>query len=163
MDPVQQSYLTTTSDTYRPFIKASSNVLFQPTYAQADRHVLRFFGTFKESVPESNLESARIRRLIIHLYLVDNTISINEEKQLNSGIPQGSFLKRQNVNHAQDQTRFINAWDFRVGEFIEIYGKNIRLFDCDEYTRKFYEVILFPLTYFFRKIINHNHQLISQK
>ncbi|MBS1889869.1 MAG: hypothetical protein JST59_01120 [Actinobacteria bacterium] len=35
-----------------------------------------------------------ISQIILYFYLEDNSISINEEKQENSGIPQGIFLKR---------------------------------------------------------------------
>ena len=59
--------------------------------------VLRFYGYFKESVVESRLENYRIRKLIIYFYLEDNSVSIIEPKQTNSGIPQGAFVKRQKV------------------------------------------------------------------
>jgi EF-hand domain-containing protein 1 len=120
-------------------VNTSNNVLFKPNFSKADRHVLRLFGFFKESVSESNLETERVRRLIINIYLVDNTISINEEKQLNSGIPQGSFLSRQNVPHHTESNRFVNAWDFRVGEYTQVFGKKVFVYNIDEYTRKFYE------------------------
>ena len=35
----------------------------------------------------------------------------------------------------------ININDFVVGAELMIFGKNIRVFDCDDYTREFYEVI----------------------
>jgi hypothetical protein len=34
--------------------------------------------------------------------------------------------------------------DFRVGDVVEIHGKNIRLVNCDEYTREFYEKMGIP-------------------
>jgi len=42
-----------------------------------DRHVLRFFGYFKESVVESSLENNRNRKVKLLFYLEDNSISIN--------------------------------------------------------------------------------------
>lgn len=51
-------------------------------------------GFFKESVVESRLENFRIRKLIIYYYLEDNTIMISEPREMNSGTPQGVFLKR---------------------------------------------------------------------
>lgn len=59
--------------------------------------MLQFFGYFKESVVESRLENYRIRKLIIYFYLEDNSLAVIEPKQMNSGIPQGAFLKRQKV------------------------------------------------------------------
>lgn len=37
--------------------------------------------------------------------------------------------------------KFYNAMDFKVGSYIEIYGKNILLCDCDANTRAFYNHI----------------------
>ena len=59
--------------------------------------VLRFFGYFKESVVESRLENYRIRKVIMYYFLEDRSILITEPKQVNSGTPQGAFLKRQVV------------------------------------------------------------------
>jgi hypothetical protein len=68
--------------------------LFEPTFVKLDKQVLRFFGYFKEAVVESRLENYRIRKLIIYYFLEDRSILITEPKQINSGTPQGSFLKR---------------------------------------------------------------------
>lgn len=35
---------------------------------------------------------------------------------------------------------FLNINDFAVGSDLVVFGKNIRIYDCDEYTREFYEV-----------------------
>ncbi len=59
--------------------------------------MIRFYGYFKESVVESKLENYRIRKLVIYYYLDDNTVMISEPKEMNSGAPQGVFLKRQMV------------------------------------------------------------------
>ena len=98
-----------------------------------DRQVLRFYGYFKESVVETNQENARNRKVKIIIYLEDNSISINEEKQENSGIPQGKFLKREKCLGSNG--KYLTAFDFKIGESIVIYGKNIFLENCDEYTR----------------------------
>ena len=34
--------------------------------------------------------------------------------------------------------------DFKIGEAVEIYGRKIYLYNCDEYTREFYEKIGCP-------------------
>jgi len=70
---------------------------FEPTFVKLDKQVLRFYGYFQESVAESSLEAHRIRKVVVNYYLEDSTISITEPKQMNSGIPQGVFLKRQMV------------------------------------------------------------------
>jgi len=104
-----------------------------------DRHVLRFYGYFKESVVESRLETARLRKLIVFFYLEDNSLSMLEPKQMNSGIPQGEILKRKKVLKSDGSGKNIGIEDFIVGQDVNIYGKHIRLYDCDEYTRSFYK------------------------
>jgi hypothetical protein len=111
---------------------------FQPEWVKMDKQVLRFYGYFKESIVESKKEHARIRKLIIYYYLTDDTISIIEEKETNSGIPQGPFLRRGKVVNS-DNTGFYSYKDLEVGRDISIYGKVIRLFDCDQYSREFYQ------------------------
>jgi len=78
-----------------------------------------------------------LSQIIVYFYLEDNSISINEEKQENSGIPQGIFLKREKTINKNG--RFFVPQDFRVGDVVEIHGKTIRLVNCDQYTREFYE------------------------
>lgn len=74
-------YLSTTHDHYKPKnIPFDQVELYQPSYVKMDRHVLRFFGFFKESVVESNLESFRVRKLIIYYYLEDDSIELVEPK-----------------------------------------------------------------------------------
>jgi hypothetical protein len=109
---------------------------FQPDWVKLDKQVLRFNGYFKESVVELRNEHSRVRRLIIYYYLVDDTISINEEKEQNSGIAQGIFLKRGRVK--KDENSFYNQFDLVVGQDIYIYGKYIKLYDCDDYSREYY-------------------------
>lgn len=109
---------------------------FQPDWVKLDKQVLRFYGYFKESIVESKLENARIRKLTIYYYLTDDTISINEDKETNSGIIQGIFLKR--LKAKKDDNSFYLYTDLVVGKDIYVYGKYIRLFDCDDYTREFY-------------------------
>ncbi len=54
--------------------------------------VLRFYGYFKESVVESNMENHRIRKVILYYYLEDDSMHVAEPRQDNSGIPQVSVL-----------------------------------------------------------------------
>lgn len=101
---------------------------------------MRFFGYFKESVVESRLENYRIRKLIIYYFLEDRSIMITEPKQVNSGTPQGAFLKRQMVIKQDGSSMPFEPTDFRVGLDIGICGRSIRIYDADEYTREFFMV-----------------------
>lgn len=97
--------------------------------------VLRFYGYFKESVDESNMENHRIRKVVIQFYLTDGTIQVIEPKQDNSGIPQGTFLKRHRVE--KKSGGFVNATDLKIDEEVELYGRVYYLVDADDFTRDF--------------------------
>jgi len=99
---------------------------------------------------ESRLENYRIRKLIIYYFLEDRSILITEPKQVNSGTPQGAFLKRQVVVKQDGSDMPFEPQDFRVGLDIGICGRAIRIYDADQYTREFFDVsthgrILFDL------------------
>jgi hypothetical protein len=101
---------------------------------------LRFYGYFKESVVESRFENYRIRKLIILYHLEDHSIMISEPRQTNSGTPQGVFLKRQMVLKQDGSGLPMLPTDFRIGLDVGILGRSIRIYDCDQYTREFFEV-----------------------
>ena len=63
---------------------------------------------------------------------------VTEPKQVNSGTPQGAFLKRQ-VVLKPDGCPFMPD-DFSIGCDTGIFGRQIRIYDCDDYTREFYAV-----------------------
>ena len=54
---------------------------YEPDYVKLDKKVLRYFGYFKESIVEKELESGRIRLLVLYYYLIDDTISIVDTRQ----------------------------------------------------------------------------------
>jgi len=121
----------------------SATAASQPGYAQLpawdafDRHVLRFQGYFKEPVVESNLESYRVRQVVVYYYLEDDTCHIIEPRQDNSGIPQGQLVRR----HRFPATGggYIQPEDLKVGETLHIYGKAICLTNCDDFTRQYFQ------------------------
>ena len=71
-------YMTTNQDTYKS--SKEEMELFQPAFVKMDRHVLRFYGYFKESVVESRLENYRIKNVIVYYFLEDRSILITEPK-----------------------------------------------------------------------------------
>lgn len=64
----------------------------------------------------------------------DQKISINELKAVNSGIPQGTFMKKALV---KKDDRVMHPVDFRVGQDVSILGNTFHIYGCDELTRKF--------------------------
>ena len=65
---------------------------------------------------------------------------INEPKETNSGTPQGVFLKRQMVLKQDGSNTPLLPTDFRIGLDVGIFGRSIRIYDCDQYTREFFDV-----------------------
>lgn len=141
------SLLSTTHASFRD----PNNPRFDPDFnfrrtlmvQEASKLVLKFFGYFMEEVPQSRLENTRVRNLEISLFSGDNTISVIEPRQRNSGIVQGLFLKRQNLLTA-DGSRFLNVQDFVVGHTTVVSGHPIHITGCDAFTRKFYDRIGTP-------------------
>ena len=116
-------------------------VQFEPVFAQLDNQVIRFYGYFQEAVTESPLENYKLHKLILLYYLVDQTLQIIEPKIENSGTPQGAFLKRQQVLKADNSGLPIFPQDIIIGKELIVYSKHIKIVDCDQYTREFYENI----------------------
>ncbi|CAG9323312.1 unnamed protein product [Blepharisma stoltei] len=137
---VDTQWRSTTHSVHVPMNSEEITDQFEPTFVKMDRQVLRFFGYFKEPVVESAMEHFRVKKLILYYYLEDHTISVIEPREVNSGTPQGPFIKRQAILKADGSGMAIVPGDLRVGSNILVFGKNIRLVDCDQYTREFYDV-----------------------
>lgn len=109
-----------------------------------DRKVLRF----KAFWDDPTLYGARIY-FVLHYYLADNTIEINEAHARNSGrdaypgfFKRGPLYKK-NVGTAYpgmlvaDGGRYMPE-DMKVGGAIHVWGRNVVIYDCDDFTQKFY-------------------------
>jgi len=107
-----------------------------PAWDALDRHVLRFYGYFKEAVVETNLEKYRVRKVVVCFHLEDDTCTVTEPKQDNSGIPQGVLIRRHRLPGPNGG--YLTPDDLRVGIDWSIYGKMIRITDCDPFTREYY-------------------------
>eukprot|EP00933_Yihiella_yeosuensis_P011229 TRINITY_DN11838_c0_g1_i1.p1 TRINITY_DN11838_c0_g1~~TRINITY_DN11838_c0_g1_i1.p1 ORF type:complete len:620 (-),score=118.11 TRINITY_DN11838_c0_g1_i1:483-2342(-) len=113
-----------------------------------DRKVLRFQGFWDDHTPYG----ARIY-VILHYYLVDNTVEINEAHCRNSGrYPSPVFMKRgpllkANVINAvpgmlsADAPHYMPE-DLIVGGSIDCWGRKLVFYNCDDFTRKFYQDFL---------------------
>jgi hypothetical protein len=98
--------------------------------------VLRFHSFYVESVDESNLEVVRLRKNTILLYLHDDTFEIIEPRTPNSGIPQGTYLKRGKLTKPDGS--LYTARDLHIGMDFPIFGRVFKLYDCDPFTRDYY-------------------------
>jgi Ca2+-binding EF-hand superfamily protein len=105
-----------------------------PAWDALDRHVLRFYGYFKEAVVETNLENFRVRQCVVLYYLEDDTCQVITKKVDNSGIPGGQLIRRHRFPGLEGG--YLSWKDLIVGDDLVIYGKGIRLTDCDDFTRE---------------------------
>mmetsp|Transcript_22009 Transcript_22009/g.61580 ORF Transcript_22009/g.61580 Transcript_22009/m.61580 type:complete len:632 (-) Transcript_22009:85-1980(-) len=119
-------------NTYRPGVS--------PAWLQHDRQVLRFAAYFQEAVQEDPKENYRQRHCVIYFYLEDGTMMITEPKVENSGIPQGTFVKRHRIPKPGGGAYTVQ--DLRNSINISVYSRVFRITGCDEFTRAFYESVL---------------------
>jgi hypothetical protein len=118
-----------------------------PQWIKHNTDVLKFYGYFNEHVVETVCQNYRSRKMRINYYLSDDTIHIDEEKEENSGIPQGYFVKRHKLVQLIDKNdpmmknkkKYVHWTDLNVGTNLDVYGKSIRIYDCDKFTSEFYQ------------------------
>ena len=114
-----------------------------PAHVAYEHLVLRFYSYFRETVPESADEISRVRYVKIYVYLEDDTILIEEDHVRNSGMEQGTLLRRMRVVNPNIKPlgTLYTSNDFNVGISVEICGTVYRIYDCDKFTREYFESI----------------------
>jgi hypothetical protein len=75
--------------------------------------------------------------MTILFYIYDNTIEIHEVREINSGMWQGNFLKRQSVCK-KDGTP-VSLQDFQPGSSIQLVGQEFYITDADAFTRDYFQ------------------------
>lgn len=103
-------------------------------YVDNDGKVLRFTARFNTQVPEDV-----DRRFIISYYLADDTISIFEPAQKNSGIVEGKFLERNKYKNRWNSEKFITPSDIAIGGDILINSYSFHILSADDYSAKYLE------------------------
>ncbi|CEG43574.1 Uncharacterized conserved protein, contains DM10 domain [Plasmopara halstedii] len=105
--------------------------------------VLRFRGRFETDQPENIA-----RRFVISITVSDQSVSIIELAQRNSGIVGGKFLERTRIKRTRQdgsvvmtngQTSWLNLNDFYIGARVRMAGQIFLLFEMDEYSAKYME------------------------
>ena len=95
-----------------------------PAWVAFDRQVLCFDAYFQETVHEKREEKNRIRKCKIYFYLEDDTIQVIERKVENSGIPQGTLIRRHRIPlPAPQDEEFYTVDHFNVGREIKMYSR----------------------------------------
>ena len=90
---------------------------------------MRFTARFNTRTPE-DLD----RRFIISFFLADDTLSIFEPTQKNSGIVEGKFLERRKYKNVDKNGEFITPTELAIGGDVKINGYSFHLLSADDYT-----------------------------
>ena len=97
-----------------------------------DKKLLRFTARFNPRVPED-----KDRRFIITFYLSDDSISIYEIAQKNSGIIEGKFLHKRRYKNVDNNNEFLTLTDLGIGSDVKINGHSFHCLSADDYTTKY--------------------------
>ncbi|KAL4426705.1 hypothetical protein ABPG77_004761 [Micractinium sp. CCAP 211/92] len=108
---------------------------FAPKYVQYDKQVLRYFGWFGEPVPDSPLEAWRSRKVCLLVYLEDDTMQVTEPAEPNSGLQQGTLVRRHKL--PKEGGGVLTFGDLAVGSSVRVYGREVHIVDADSFTREF--------------------------
>lgn len=95
-----------------------------PAWVAFDRQVLCFDAYFQEAVHEKRKETYRIRKCKIYFYLEDDTIQVIEKKVENSGIPQGTLIRRHRIPlPLPNDEEFYTVDHFNVAKELKLYSR----------------------------------------
>jgi len=108
-------------------------------FIKYDRKVLRFYALWDDT-PSLYGE---VRRFLVHYYLADDTVEVIESYKNNSGRdPFPRLLNRQKLPLQWDRPgrkEFVTAADISVGSTISVFGRDLLICDCDDFTKMFME------------------------
>jgi hypothetical protein len=93
---------------------------------------LRYTAKFNTRVPEDV-----DRRFIISFFLADDTISIFEPVQKNSGVMDGKFLERRKYKNVDKNGDFVTPSDISIGGDVKINGNSFHILSYDDYTKNY--------------------------
>lgn len=118
-----------------------------------DRKVLRFFGLWDDSLAPFG----ETRPVIIHYYLVDDTVEIREVHEPNSGrdpfpvLMRRTRLPKKSKPHIdqfpscvmevskEEVEQYYSPKDFQLGQKMTLHGRHFLLCDCDNFTKEYYQ------------------------
>jgi len=116
-----------------------------PRYVETDKQVARFYGHFFQERPfdkygplgDRVVERYMARFMTIHVYVYDGTVEINEPKETNSGMSQGTFYRR-GVLYKSDGER-VTLQDLVPGNVVSMLGRDFHITDADAFTRDYFK------------------------
>ncbi|CAJ1009216.1 putative DUF1126 PH-like domain containing protein [Leishmania naiffi] len=113
------------------------------TKEDLDDFVVRMLGYFTEDVSESSAEKERVRKVCISFFVKDDSLSITEIAQKNSGLGESKILSRRQVpKDMRNPNDIFLLSDFRVGDSVSIYGQTYYITDMDKRSRRYFREVL---------------------
>lgn len=110
----------------------------KPAWLAFDRQVLSFSAYYQEVVHEKANEEYRIRKCVVYFYLEDDSIQVIEQKMENSGIPQGTLIRRHRIPlPPPNDDKFYTVDHFNIGNEVTFYSKTFKITGCDQFTKNF--------------------------
>ncbi|XP_065600088.1 EF-hand domain-containing family member C2 [Cyrtonyx montezumae] len=117
-----------------------------PAWLAFDKQILSFDAYFEEEVPDKYQELYRIRRCKIYFYLEDDTIQVVEPQMKNSGIVQGTIVRRHRIPlPPPNEDQFYTIDHFNINTEVTFYARRYMIIDCDRFTKKFLRKMGFKL------------------
>lgn len=98
---------------------------------KSDKHILRFNAKLISSIPSDSE-----RKFIVSFFVRDDTIQIFETAEKNSGRVSSKFMERQKQKNPYTN-KYYSEKDIVVGSTLYINKYIFKLFECDEYTKKY--------------------------
>ncbi|NXH20112.1 EFHC2 protein, partial [Bucco capensis] len=109
-----------------------------PAWVAFDKQVLSFDAYFEQEVPDKHQELYRIRHCKIYFYLEDDTIQVVEPQVKNSGISQGTIVRRHHIPLPPPQEdQFYTIEHFNINKEVIFYAQKYKIIDCDQFTQNF--------------------------
>ncbi|XP_069492602.1 EF-hand domain-containing family member C2 [Ambystoma mexicanum] len=109
-----------------------------PSWVAFDKQVLSFDAYFQEVITERREETYRIRQCKIYFYLEDDTIQVVEPQVKNSGIPQGTIVRRHRIPLPPPyDEEYYKVDHFNINKEVVFYATPYKIINCDQFTRNF--------------------------
>ncbi|VDL61617.1 unnamed protein product [Hymenolepis diminuta] len=113
-----------------------------PTWVAFDKKasyiIVLCFDAYIKPVNNDPAEHCGVSKCQVLFYLEDDTIKVIASKIINSGLPQGTIVRRHRIRKPPpNDDCFYTVDDFNVGIDLELYGRIYRLISCDKFTTDF--------------------------